>query len=74
MPPPRVPAPREIIQAKTLNIMKRRIRNANGLKREPRWRELFATLRAGGWPESVIPLSSAMYFASCHAATSTAVP
>src|SRR6266478_1961534 len=73
MPPPRPPEALEIREPKILKTMKTIISSTNGLIGEPRPR-VFATGRgrAGGWPESVTHLSSAIYFASCQAAISIA--
>ena len=41
---------------------------------EPLSTDGFTARRTGDCPERVTPLSSAIYFASCHAAISTAEP
>src|ERR1051325_9399534 len=74
MPPPRRP---EVFETAAPTIRKR-IKTINTMAQNPigelRVRGVFATRRIGGWPERVTLWSSATYFASCHAAISTAEP
>src|SRR5258708_2225679 len=71
--PPRRPV-LDTAALKILTMMKMMNKIAQKGMGELRWRGVFTTGRAGGWPESATPLSSAIYFASCHAAISAAEP
>src|SRR5216684_4462949 len=68
-PPPR-PRPERLPTARKRINRPRMTQNIGNPMPPPR----FGFRTAGGWPLSVTPASSAMYFANCHAATSVALP